>query len=96
MHTELESLVLNHQTGDNMPLPLKLSKFPSSTVTDRPVINNTSIKNVIKQKLELYSSLKWESDQENAFFVCDLGEVYRQHLRWKSQLPRIEPFFGRS
>lgn len=32
--------------------------------------------------------------QEDAFFVCDVGEVVRQFRRWKSNLPRIEPFFA--
>jgi len=35
-----------------------------------------------------------EAGGEDAFFVADLGEVYRQHLRWKLNLPRIEPFYG--
>jgi ornithine decarboxylase len=26
--------------------------------------------------------------------VADLGEVYRQHLRWKLNLPRVKPFYG--
>jgi hypothetical protein len=28
--------------------------------------------------------------------VADLGEVYRQHLRWKRNLPRIKPFYGKT
>jgi ornithine decarboxylase len=28
--------------------------------------------------------------------VADLGEVYRQHLRWKLNLPRVRPFYGES
>jgi ornithine decarboxylase len=31
---------------------------------------------------------------EDTFFVADLGEVYRQHLRWKQTLPRVKPFYG--
>jgi ornithine decarboxylase len=26
--------------------------------------------------------------------VADLGDVYRQHLRWKLNLPRVKPFYG--
>jgi ornithine decarboxylase len=33
---------------------------------------------------------------EDAFFVADLGEVYRQHLRWKMKLPRVKPHYGES
>jgi len=35
-----------------------------------------------------------EPGDEDTFFVADLGEVYRQHLRWKLNLPRVKPFYG--
>lgn len=35
-----------------------------------------------------------EANGENAFFVADLSEVYRQHLRWMRALPRIVPFYA--
>ena len=31
---------------------------------------------------------------EISFEVIDLGEVYRQHVRWKATLPRIQPYYG--
>ncbi|KAK9465222.1 pyridoxal-dependent decarboxylase [Lipomyces arxii] len=31
---------------------------------------------------------------EDPFFVADIGEVYRQHVRWKLNLPRVEPFYA--
>ncbi|KAF2749938.1 ornithine decarboxylase [Sporormia fimetaria CBS 119925] len=31
---------------------------------------------------------------EDAFFVADLGEVYRQHLRWKKNLARVKPHYA--
>lgn len=31
---------------------------------------------------------------EDPFFVADLGEIYRQHVRWKKNLPRVKPFYG--
>lgn len=31
---------------------------------------------------------------EDTFFVADVGEVYRQHLRWKLNLPRVKPHYG--
>lgn len=33
--------------------------------------------------------------EEDAFYVADMGEIYRQHLRWKIQLGRVKPFYGR-
>lgn len=35
-----------------------------------------------------------EPGDEDTFYVADLGEVYRQHLRWKKNLPRVKPFYG--
>ncbi|KAI8138867.1 ornithine decarboxylase [Fennellomyces sp. T-0311] len=87
MHTELETAVLLNQAPQaklfNKTLP----------APDKPVYTR-SVKQVIAEKLDAMSAQKWELDQENAFFVGDLGEVYRQHLRWKALLPRIEPFFA--
>jgi len=37
-----------------------------------------------------------EPGDEDTFFVADLGDVYRQHLRWKMNLPRVKPFYGMS
>lgn len=35
-----------------------------------------------------------DTDIEHSFFIADLGEVYRQFIRWKKNLPRIEPFYA--
>lgn len=36
-----------------------------------------------------------EAHGENAFFVADLAEVYRQHVRWMRELgDRVHPFFA--
>ncbi|KAF9048930.1 ornithine decarboxylase [Panaeolus papilionaceus] len=35
-----------------------------------------------------------EPDAEKAFFVADLSQVYRQHQRWVSALPEIQPFYA--
>lgn len=35
-----------------------------------------------------------DAGDEDAFFVADLGDVYRQHLRWKKHLGRIIPHFA--
>lgn len=32
---------------------------------------------------------------EDAFYVADMGEIYRQHLRWKLNLGRVKPFYGK-
>lgn len=35
-----------------------------------------------------------EAGEEDAFFVADIGEVYRQHVRWKKHLARVTPHFA--
>lgn len=35
-----------------------------------------------------------EDGADDAFFVADLGEVYRQHMRWKKNLPRVTPHYA--
>ncbi|TFK34528.1 ornithine decarboxylase [Crucibulum laeve] len=35
-----------------------------------------------------------EPDAEKAFFVADLSQVYKQHMRWKACLPEIQPFYA--
>ncbi|MCJ1262684.1 hypothetical protein MMC22_002554 [Lobaria immixta] len=35
-----------------------------------------------------------EAGEEDSFFVADLDEVYRQHLRWKTNLKRVTPHYG--
>lgn len=37
-----------------------------------------------------------EAGEDDAFFVADMGEVYRQHLRWKLRLKRVKPHYGMS
>ncbi|KAL0077046.1 ornithine decarboxylase [Phycomyces blakesleeanus] len=89
MHTELDTIVLNQRCDS----PMVSKTLETARLPNIPVLS-VSVKDAIKQKLDSISQLKWESDQENAFVVGDIGEVYRQFLRWKALLPRIEPFFA--
>ena len=36
-----------------------------------------------------------EAGDEDAFFVADMGDIYRQHLRWKMNLKRVKPHYGK-
>lgn len=88
MHTDLETVVINP--------PYNVDAFFKTVPTSPDVnVHNRSISEVFQQRLESVTNQKWESDQENAFFVADLGEVVRQHVRWKVLLPRIQPFYGK-
>nr|CAH7759398.1 unnamed protein product [Callosobruchus chinensis] len=34
------------------------------------------------------------NNQEDAFYVCDVGDIIRKHKIWKTMLPRVEPFYA--
>jgi ornithine decarboxylase len=50
----------------------------------------------LRERVENIDHEFCEPGEEDTFFVADLGEVYRQHLRWKRNLPRIKPFYGKT
>ncbi|CAK5275771.1 unnamed protein product [Mycena citricolor] len=39
-------------------------------------------------------AVEHETDAEGAFFVADLSQVYRQHIRWQAALPEIQPYYA--
>lgn len=34
------------------------------------------------------------NNQEDAFYVCDIGDIVRKHKIWKAKLPRVEPHYA--
>ncbi|KAH6626120.1 pyridoxal-dependent decarboxylase [Chaetomium sp. MPI-SDFR-AT-0129] len=52
------------------------------------------IGNALRERVESIDHEYCEPGDEDTFFVADLGEVYRQHLRWKLNLPRVKPFYA--
>ncbi|RLL93883.1 hypothetical protein CFD26_102163 [Aspergillus turcosus] len=46
----------------------------------------------IQTRLLSVSSREWGITDE-PFFVADLGQVIRQHRRWRSNLPNVNPFY---
>ncbi|KAF9391836.1 hypothetical protein CPB97_005244 [Podila verticillata] len=59
-----------------------------------PQVHTLPIDQMLHARLASFNPESDDAEAENAFYVADLGEVYRQHLRWKALLPRIEPFFA--
>lgn len=51
-------------------------------------------KETLKRRVDNIDTDICEAGQEDAFFVADMGEVYRQHLRWKLKLKRVKPHYG--
>ncbi|KAI1814546.1 ornithine decarboxylase [Poronia punctata] len=52
------------------------------------------IGDALRQRVESIDHESCEPGDEDTFFVGDLGEVYRQHMRWKKNLPRVKPFYA--
>ncbi|KAL2040154.1 hypothetical protein N7G274_007057 [Stereocaulon virgatum] len=51
-------------------------------------------KDVSKARVESIDTDTCAPGDEDAFFVVDMGEVYRQHLRWKMNLKRVKPHYA--
>uniref|UniRef100_A0A3B3ZS57 ornithine decarboxylase n=1 Tax=Periophthalmus magnuspinnatus TaxID=409849 RepID=A0A3B3ZS57_9GOBI len=49
-----------------------------------------SARDVIEQNIN-ESSL---TDDRDAFYICDLGDILKKHLRWTRALPRVTPFYA--
>lgn len=47
-----------------------------------------------KKRVDAIDHDSCEAGEEDAFFVADMGEVYRQHLRWKMNLKRVKPHYA--
>jgi len=54
------------------------------------------VMSVLKKRAAEVDVDRCEPGEEDAFYVADLGEVYRQHMRWKMNLGRVKPFYGTS
>lgn len=52
------------------------------------------IGNALKAHVDQIDSDTCGAGDEDPFFVADLGEVYRQHVRWTKNLPRITPHYA--
>ena len=47
-----------------------------------------------KEVWDVVNQLASNVDQEEAFYVLDVGDVIRKHKEWKLKLPRVHPFYG--
>jgi len=62
-----------------------------NTLTDFAFLEEGfSARDIVEQKINESST----SDDRDAFYVCDLGDVLKKHLRWARAMPRITPFYA--
>ncbi|KAM6912423.1 ornithine decarboxylase [Xenentodon cancila] len=67
-----------------------MSATPLTDVAFSFLEEGFSARDIVEQKIN-ESSL---TDDRDAFYVCDLGDVLKKHLRWARALPRITPFYA--
>ncbi|KAI0596708.1 pyridoxal-dependent decarboxylase [Biscogniauxia sp. FL1348] len=58
------------------------------------IVAKQLIGDALRQRVENIDHESCDPGDEDTFFVGDLGEVYRQHMRWKKNLPRVKPFYA--
>lgn len=58
------------------------------------IIAKQMIGEALRDRVENIDHESCAPGDEDTFFVGDLGEVYRQHMRWKKNLPRVKPFYA--
>lgn len=61
-----------------------------------PNTSKNLVKNALMNRIAGINTDVCEAGEEDAFFVADMGEVYRQHLRWKMNLKRVKPYYGKT
>ncbi|KAF6227068.1 hypothetical protein HO133_008509 [Letharia lupina] len=67
----------------------------NSTVSDNgKEYGKTLTKDVLKGRIAAIDTDTCAAGDEDSFFVADMGEVYRQHLRWKMNLKRVKPHYA--
>lgn len=49
----------------------------------------------MRKRIETIEHDPFGAGNDDPFFVTDLGEVYRLHLRWQKSLTRVKPFYGK-
>ncbi|KAH8664215.1 ornithine decarboxylase [Xylariales sp. PMI_506] len=59
-----------------------------------PFVAKRLIGDALRHRVESVDHESCDPGDEDTFFVGDLGEVYRQHVRWKKNLPRVKPFYA--
>ncbi|KAL4929959.1 type III PLP-dependent enzyme [Aspergillus undulatus] len=72
----------------------QLSNYGGDDLSQSRLAAKDLVLNVLKKRAAEVDTDRCAPGEEDAFYVADMGEVYRQHLRWKMNLSRVRPFFA--
>lgn len=62
------------------------------------IINSEERVHILDSQSNVWSVIRdiaYNTNQEEAFYVCDIGDIVRKHKIWKAKLPRVEPHYGK-
>ncbi|GAB7355226.1 hypothetical protein MBLNU459_g5779t1 [Dothideomycetes sp. NU459] len=68
--------------------------FSKQSASNGERISKQLIGHALQKRVQGINEDTCEAGDEDAFFVADMGEVYRQHLRWKTNLKRVKPHYA--
>lgn len=74
--------------------PAKAVNYDANDQHNHEIKSKTLVKDALKARVQGIDTNVCEPGEEDAFYVADLGKVYRQHMRWKQSLPRVKPHYG--
>jgi len=89
--TQYEPLILSRGTRDPKQSALAIGKCYDGAKVGKELVRET-----FRQRVESVDTDVCFAGDEDAFFVADMGHVYRQHMRWKTNLKRVKPHYGTS
>ncbi|KAL4950712.1 pyridoxal-dependent decarboxylase [Aspergillus filifer] len=73
---------------------LQLSNYGGDDLSQSRLAAKDLVLSVLKKRAAEVDTDRCAPGEEDAFYVADMGEVYRQHLRWKMNLSRVRPFYA--
>ena len=88
------SATKNKQQYASIDINEKALRVKNTTSDNGKEYGKALTKDVLKRRIEAIDTDTCGTGDEDAFFVADMGEVYRQHLRWKMNLKRVKPHYG--
>lgn len=93
---EYESLSVR----DTVPIYPSISTTPQDKLPFKPVVHDGQsiakqmIGRALEKRVQNIDEDTCDAGDEDAFFVADMGEIYRQHQRWKKNLKRVKPHYA--